>query len=93
MADVVITGASRGIGRALALALTSPTRRLVLVARDEHALHGVATEISARGGDAHTHAADLSARANARTLGVTARWRAAARRSARAQCRHLAVPT
>jgi len=45
--DVVITGASRGIGRALALALTKerPADRLVLVARDRERLEALAAEI------------------------------------------------
>lgn len=41
----IVTGASRGIGRALAIGLAEAGYRLALVARDEGALNGVQAEI------------------------------------------------
>lgn len=46
---VVVTGASRGIGRALAVAYARRGARLVLLARDEGALAEVAAEVRALG--------------------------------------------
>lgn len=68
--DIVITGASRGIGRALALALASPERRLVLVARDRERLAEVASGIAARGGRSAVLPGDLSSVVGARSLGA-----------------------
>jgi NAD(P)-dependent dehydrogenase (short-subunit alcohol dehydrogenase family) len=70
MEDIVLTGASRGIGRALALALASPDRRLSLCARDAGALASLREEITARGGHADIHTANIGTLAGARTLGA-----------------------
>lgn len=48
----VITGASRGLGRAMALALADAGVRLALVARDEAKLAEVAVEARGRGVEA-----------------------------------------
>jgi len=56
---VLITGASQGLGRALALELASRGARLALVARGEAALDAVVAEIRARGGEAHALPADV----------------------------------
>lgn len=56
---VVITGGSRGFGRALAFELAQRGARLVLVARDRERLEGVANEIRAGGGEAHALSADV----------------------------------
>ena len=56
----LITGASRGLGRALALALGERGVRLVLVARGQAELDAVVAEIRARGGEAHAVVADLA---------------------------------
>ncbi|MEQ8977467.1 MAG: SDR family NAD(P)-dependent oxidoreductase, partial [Deltaproteobacteria bacterium] len=56
----VITGASRGIGRAIALALADEGVRVALVARSEANLDRTAAEIRERGGEAHVIPADLS---------------------------------
>jgi NAD(P)-dependent dehydrogenase (short-subunit alcohol dehydrogenase family) len=69
MADVIITGASRGIGRALALELAAPGRRLLLTARDGERLAALAGEIAARGGAALAFAADMADRDAAAQLG------------------------
>ena len=49
---IVLTGASSGIGRALALALSPQRPRLVLAARDAAALEAVAAECRALGAEA-----------------------------------------
>lgn len=51
--SALITGASRGLGRALALELSRRGARVVLVARDPEPLEAVAREIRAAGGEAH----------------------------------------
>src|SRR5580658_7603172 len=56
-----VTGASRGIGRACALALSSAGARIVLAARQLEKLEQVAAEIRASGGDAFVVAIDLAA--------------------------------
>jgi short-subunit dehydrogenase len=59
---VVITGASSGIGRAVALALGREKARVFLTARREELLSQVATEVQRRGGEAWTYPADLHSR-------------------------------
>ncbi|MBC8161569.1 MAG: SDR family NAD(P)-dependent oxidoreductase, partial [Roseiflexaceae bacterium] len=49
---IVITGASRGIGRATVLALAKPGSTLVLAARDEDALRTLGDEVTALGAQA-----------------------------------------
>ena len=56
----LVTGASRGIGRAVALLLARQGARLVLVARNEDLLDEVAAEIRTAGGEAHPMALDLA---------------------------------
>ena len=57
--NAIVTGASRGLGRALAVELARGGARLVLVARESEELHAAVTEIRAAGGTAHAVAADL----------------------------------
>jgi NAD(P)-dependent dehydrogenase (short-subunit alcohol dehydrogenase family) len=56
----LITGASRGLGRALAEALATHGARVALVARDIRPLEDVVATIRARGGNAHAIAGDIS---------------------------------
>lgn len=59
MKAAIVTGASRGIGRAIALRLAADGARVVLTARDENALRDVAKKIEQTGGEACLVAADL----------------------------------
>jgi NAD(P)-dependent dehydrogenase (short-subunit alcohol dehydrogenase family) len=58
----LVTGGSRGLGRALGLALASAGFRVVLVARERGPLDQVVAEIRARGGRAHGIATDIADR-------------------------------
>jgi len=70
----IVTGSSRGIGRAIAGALARDGHRLVLVARDGGRLDEVAAELQALGGDVATFVADLRAEdAAANVLAATER--------------------
>jgi len=55
-----VTGASRGIGRACAIALAESGARVVLAARDLGKLEEVAVEIRAMGREAHVVTIDLA---------------------------------
>ncbi len=57
--SALVTGASRGLGRALALALASRGVRLVLVARGRAELDAVVAEVRTLGGEAHGIVADI----------------------------------
>ncbi len=59
----VVTGASRGLGRALAEQLAARGARVALVAREAGPLRDVVAGIRARGGDAHAIAGDIAAKA------------------------------
>ena len=56
----LITGASRGIGRACALALSKAGCRVALAARNQDQLESLAGEIRANGGEAFAVAMDLT---------------------------------
>lgn len=56
----VVTGGSRGLGRALGLALARAGARVVLVARHAEPLRSVVAEINAAGGEAHALVADVA---------------------------------
>jgi NAD(P)-dependent dehydrogenase (short-subunit alcohol dehydrogenase family) len=60
----LITGASRGIGRAVALALAREGAKVVLAARTSAALDAVAAEVRAAGGAALPVAADVRRRSD-----------------------------
>jgi short-subunit dehydrogenase len=65
---IVLTGASQGIGRALALKLASERPRLVLAARDQAALEAVAEECRARGAETLVVPTDVTEEAQCRAL-------------------------
>lgn len=56
---IVVTGASRGIGRAIAGALAEAGAHVVICARDRDAIEQAAEEISASGGEATATRADV----------------------------------
>ena len=56
----LITGASKGLGQAMALALADAGATVALVSRDAAKLNEVAAEIRARGGRAEVFAADVT---------------------------------
>ena len=57
--NAIVTGASRGLGRALAVELARTGAKVVLVARESEDLHAAVAGIRAAGGNAHAVAADL----------------------------------
>ncbi|MBL9106323.1 MAG: SDR family oxidoreductase [Myxococcales bacterium] len=59
-ATALVTGASRGLGRALARRLAARGVKLVLVARGRDELDAVVAEIRAAGGEAHGVVADIA---------------------------------
>ncbi len=64
----VITGASKGLGKAMAVALAAEGARVGLVSRDQALLDSVAREITDAGGAASTFAADVTDEAQVRAL-------------------------
>src|ERR1700692_4287818 len=63
---VLITGASSGIGRDLALTFAKMGAKVALMARRKALLEALADEIAAAGGEALPLAADVSRRADVR---------------------------
>lgn len=57
---VIITGASRGIGEAIARHFAAQGARVILAARSETALHSMAKDIEQAGGKASAFACDVS---------------------------------
>ena len=57
---VLVTGASRGIGLAVAHSAAEAGAKVLLVARDPEKLDAAVADIRAAGGEAYAHAADLS---------------------------------
>lgn len=64
----VVTGASRGLGKAIAISLSSAGARIALVARDMEALHAVAEHLRAAGGEAEVFQADVTDEAQVRQI-------------------------
>jgi len=69
---ILITGASSGIGRALALAYAAADVTLLLAGRDEKRLNGVAADARARGARVEISAVPVTDRAG--FAGVVAAW-------------------
>jgi NAD(P)-dependent dehydrogenase (short-subunit alcohol dehydrogenase family) len=65
----VITGASKGLGKAMALALSAAGARIALVSRDKAKLDEVAQEIHSAGGHASVYIADVTNEADVARLG------------------------
>ena len=72
----VVTGAGRGIGRAVALSLAEAGARIVTAARTDAEIRAVADEIAAAGGEALAVPTDLADEASVRELfaAVRDRW-------------------
>lgn len=68
MKTILITGASRGIGRATALALAAPGASMTLAARSAHLLDDVAAEVRAAGALAMIAPCDVTADDDVRHL-------------------------
>jgi 3-oxoacyl-[acyl-carrier protein] reductase len=64
----LVTGAGRGIGRSIALALAGRGARLFLTARSEVELRAVVEQIEARGGEARHLASDISTSGGVRAV-------------------------
>jgi NAD(P)-dependent dehydrogenase (short-subunit alcohol dehydrogenase family) len=64
----LISGASKGLGRAMALALSGAGAVVALVSRDAEKLHGVKREIETSGGAAKVFVADVTKEENVRSL-------------------------
>jgi NAD(P)-dependent dehydrogenase (short-subunit alcohol dehydrogenase family) len=64
----VVTGASKGLGKAMALALGAAGATIALVARDVDQLNGVKQELENLGGQAQVFPADLLEEEQVRTL-------------------------
>jgi NAD(P)-dependent dehydrogenase (short-subunit alcohol dehydrogenase family) len=77
MTLVLLTGATRGIGRAAAIELASQGAEVALVGRDAERVEAVAREARAAGGGApvHEHVADLALMADVRGLAQEVRER------------------
>jgi NAD(P)-dependent dehydrogenase (short-subunit alcohol dehydrogenase family) len=72
----LVTGGSRGIGRALAIALARAGARIVLTARSRAACETVVAEIESFGGDAIAHVGHVDRQEDARAAvnAALARW-------------------
>src|SRR5436305_3425860 len=71
----LITGASRGLGKAMALALAGAGAKVALVARDIDQLQTVAAEARQRGADAAVFQADVSDEMQVQALAAAVRER------------------
>ena len=65
----LVTGASKGLGKAMALALAESGAKVALVSRDVEKLNAVAGEIRTNGGTAEVFRADVADEAGERGRG------------------------
>ena len=65
---VLVTGASSGIGKAMAIDLAAAGAELILTARSHELLEALANQINKNGGQAHVFVADLAQAGSAETL-------------------------
>jgi len=72
----IVTGASRGIGKAIAMALAASGAKVACVARSEDKLKEVADEIATAGGTAEVHPCDVTDSAAVTKLveGLAEKW-------------------
>ena len=70
--SVIVTGASKGIGRGIALRFGSAGCQVLVVSRTLNEADGVAAEIVAAGGTARGYAADVSRAADMQAMAATA---------------------
>ena len=68
----LVTGASRGLGKAIATQLAADGHHVVLVARSADAIEAVAADITSSGGSVACHPCDLSDDVAVDALSVTA---------------------
>ncbi len=68
----VVTGASQGIGRAIALALAAQGAKVALMARNREKLEAVAAEIATSGGEAHPYELDIQQEASIKSAAKAA---------------------
>lgn len=66
----VITGASSGIGEAVAKKIAQKGGKVILVARDEEKLSKIVKELNDDGGDAYYHKADVADLQNMKTVAL-----------------------
>lgn len=71
----VVTGASRGLGEAMSVALSAAGAQIALVARDRQRLESVRSRIAAAGGTAELFTADVTNEADVARLGPEIRKR------------------
>ena len=64
----IVTGASRGIGRGIAMALAGAGATVICAARDQAKLDDVVKEIVAAGGKGHAHPVDVASRESVEAL-------------------------
>jgi NAD(P)-dependent dehydrogenase (short-subunit alcohol dehydrogenase family) len=74
----LVTGASRGLGRAMAIALAKHRAHVILVARDRGKLESVAREVTEAGGQADVFPADVTKEEQVLQLAADVRSRAGA---------------